>query len=131
MSAYLATEAGYLGVTRSTGTPREIEYQLFSQITGRLHRANDPEVQFSDLAEAVFDNLSLWRTIALDVADQDNDLPDMLRAQLFYLYEFTSVHTRKVLQREADATALIEINTSIMRGLKPKQPGKGPDQCLA
>ncbi len=131
MSAYSAMQSGYLGVTRSTGTPREIEFQLFSQITGRLNKANEPDASFAELVEAVTDNLTLWRTIALDVADQDNDLPEMLRAQLFYLYEFTSAHTRKVLQREVDATALIDVNTTIMRGLKPKQPGKGPDQCLA
>lgn len=120
MSAYSAMQTGYLGVARSTGMPREIEYQLFSQITGRLHRAGTDAVSFPDLAEALNDNLTLWRTIALDVATEDNELPEMLRAQLFYLYEFTDAHTKKVLRREADATALIDVNRSIMRGLKPK-----------
>ena len=131
MSAQSAIQSGYLGATRSTGLPRDIEYQLFSQITGRLHKASDDPDKFPDLAAALSDNLTLWRTIALDVADQDNELPDLLRARLFYLYEFTNAHTPKVLRREADASALIDINTSVMRGLKPRQPGKGPDQCQA
>ena len=125
MSAHPAMQTGYLGVTRSTGTPREIEYQLFSQVTGRLRRASQEDTPFPELAAALTENLQLWQTIAVDVADESNGLPPMLRAQLFYLYEFTSAHTSKVLQRKADATPLIDVNTTIMAGLKPKKPGKG------
>jgi len=131
MPANALKQNGYIDATRSTGTPRDIEYRLFSRVTGRLNRASQDGAAFPDLVQALNDNLTLWRTIALDVADDGNDLPDQLRAQLFYIYEFTSAHTPKVLRREADASVLIDINTSIMRGLRPTMPGKGTDPCLA
>ena len=109
---------GYMAATRSTGMPRDVEYQVFCKVTGALNRASTEPINFSDLASALNENLTLWRTIALDVIDADNGLPASLRAQLFYLFEFTQSHTPKILRREADASALIDINTSIIRGLK-------------
>ncbi|MEM6661969.1 MAG: flagellar biosynthesis regulator FlaF [Pseudomonadota bacterium] len=127
MSAYPALQTGYMGGSRAMGTPREIEYHLFSQVTGRLRQTSQDGVPFSELAEALVDNQTLWRTIATDVADESNGLPEKLRAQLFYLFEFTNAHTSKVLQRQADVTPLIEVNTTIMGGLRPVNPGKGSD----
>ncbi len=109
---------GYMTATRSTGMPRDVEYQVFCKVTGALNRASTEPVNFSELASALNENLTLWRTIALDVIDAENGLPASLRAQLFYLFEFTQAHTPKILRREADASALIDINTSIIRGLK-------------
>lgn len=105
--------------------PRNIEYQLFSKTTGRLNKASQPDGSFNDLAQALSDNLELWRILALDVIDDENGLPDQLRAQLFYLFEFTNAHTSKVLRGEADATALIDINTSIMKGLRQSPQEEG------
>lgn len=109
---------GYMAATRSTGMPRDVEYQVFCKVTGALNRASTEPVNFSELASALNENLTLWRTIALDVIDADNGLPASLRAQLFYLFEFTQAHTPKILRRETDASALIDINRSIIRGLK-------------
>jgi flagellar protein FlaF len=131
MSALARNLNGYLDATRSTGNPRDVEYQLFSRVTGRLNRAIQPNASFAELAAALDENSRLWREIALDVAAAENGLPQGLRAQLFYLYEFTAAHTQKVLRNQADASALIDVNTSIMRGLRSRNPGKGPDQCLA
>jgi flagellar protein FlaF len=55
--------------------------------------------------------------MAADVADSLNSLAPQLRAQIFYLAEFTELHSKKVLRGEATAEVLIEINTSILRGL--------------
>jgi flagellar protein FlaF len=44
-------------------------------------------------------------------------LPRALRAQIFYLAEFTRQHTSKVLRGDAEVTPLIDINTAIMQGL--------------
>lgn len=131
MSALAKKMNGYLEATRTTGNPRDIEYQLFAKITGRLNRANDPDRPFSELASALSDNLRLWTEIGLNVAEPENELPKQLRAQLFYLFEFTQQHTQKALRQEADASALIDINMSVMRGLRPNNPGKGPEQCPA
>ena len=131
MSALAKSQNGYLDATRSTGNPREVEYQMFARVTARLNKGNLPNAEFNELAAALNENLTLWREVALSVADPDNELPTSLRAQLFYLYEFTVAQTQKALRGEADIGALIEVNMSIMRGLRPKQPGKGPDPCLA
>ena len=131
MSALAQLQNSYLDATRSTGTPRDVEYQLFIRVTGKLNRGSVDGADFSVLAGALNENLTLWQALALDVMSPENTLPDKLRAQLFYLYEFTASHTRRVLQRQADASALIDINTAIMRGLRQRMPGKGPDQCPA
>lgn len=129
MSALAQKQNGYMEATRSVGMPREVEYHLFSQITGRLNRANKEGADFALLAEALHENVALWRTIGLSVAEPENELPPQLRAQLFYLFEFTREHTPKVLRGEADAAALIDINTNIMRGLRQSAPEQGLDQC--
>jgi flagellar protein FlaF len=56
------------------------------------------------------------------VADDDNDLPEDLRARLFYLYEFTNHHTRLVIRKKESPVPLLEINMAILRGLKNESP---------
>ena len=41
-----------------------------------------------------------------------------MRAQIFYLAEFTQIHSARVLKREAEPGILVDINTAMMRGLK-------------
>lgn len=109
----------YSDATAPTKTERSTEYQVFAQITHRLKKASaDGLENFIDLAGAIHDNRRLWIILASDVAEKENGLPDQLRAQIFYLAEFTEHHSRKVLAREVTADALIEVNTSIMRGLR-------------
>lgn len=108
----------YMSATRSIGAPRDVEYLLFSKVTGRLNRARRVGTDFPELVNALVENDALWRTIAIDVIGNGNTLPAALRAQLFYLYEFTRTHTPKVIRGEADAAVLIDINTAIMRGLR-------------
>ena len=56
--------------------------------------------------------------MATQVADAKNALPQGLRAQIFYLAEFTLQHSRKALSGGASVRPLIEINTAVMRGLR-------------
>lgn len=100
-------------------TERSTEYQVFAQITYRLSKAKDVGFNgYKDLVSALHDNSRLWTILAADVAESDNGLPKSLRAQIFYLAEFTELHTRKILAREATPEALIDVNTAIMRGLR-------------
>jgi len=62
--------------------------------------------------------MRLWSTLALDVAQPENGLPSALRAQLFYLYQFTTEHSRAVLKGAASVEVLVDINTAVMRGLR-------------
>jgi flagellar protein FlaF len=90
-----------------------------ARITQKLRVAASEGLSgFPTLAAALNDNRKLWNIFLVDVADPQNPLPDDLRARIFYLAEFTRVHTAKVLARQADVAPLIEINTAILRGLR-------------
>ncbi|RMD93228.1 MAG: flagellar biosynthesis regulatory protein FlaF [Alphaproteobacteria bacterium] len=100
-------------------TARAIEYEVFAKITARLRAAVDARAGgLAPLAEALHENRRLWTLLASSVADPGNLLPAELRARIFYLAEFTAHHSEKVLNGEADPAVLIEINTSVMKGLR-------------
>ncbi len=98
---------------------RSVEYDLIAQVTQRLRTAwGNRTTDFPALVAALTDNQKLWSTLASDVALPDNGLPAPLRAQLFYLYEFTLHHSRAVLDRGASAEVLTDINMAMLRGLR-------------
>lgn len=100
-------------------TPRAQEYDLLARCTQKLAMAwMRRKEDFPLLATALTENLQLWSALAADVAEKGNGLPAPLRAQLFYLYEFTAGHTRSVLENRASVEVLIDINTAVMRGLR-------------
>jgi flagellar protein FlaF len=117
---------GHFVITAAYGRPegpvrtaRGLEYDLFARTTRALRDAWPTRGEnFARLAEAVADNARLWCVLAADVAGANNALPQALRAQLFYLYEFTAGHSRKVLNGTATVDVLIDINTAVMRGLR-------------
>ncbi len=111
-------------------TPRQAEYQVLSTVTARLGAA-DAQGDFPRLVGALHDNGRLWTRLAADVANAANGLPQELRARIFYLAEFTRAHTRRVLKGEAEAQALIDINTAIMRGLSGTAPAAPPMTAAA
>ena len=97
---------------------RGTEYEIFARVTAALRRTRTGEGGFAALVRALHDNRSLWTTLAADVANETNGLPKVLRAQIFYLSQFTARHTRMVLSGEAMIDVLIDINTAVMRGLR-------------
>ncbi len=100
-------------------TPRSIEYEAFARVTHRLKSAAERgKAGFPDLAQALHLNRQLWSMLAADVAEPDNGLPNELRARIFYLAEFTAIHSRKVLRGTEQIDALVEVNTAVMRGLR-------------
>lgn len=97
---------------------RAVEAQIVGQVTARLRSAaQSADTDFPTFVQALQDNRRMWLILASDVADSDNGLAKELRAQIFYLAEFTQQHTGKVLRNRASADALIEINTAVLRGL--------------
>ncbi|SEW41202.1 flagellar protein FlaF [Cognatiyoonia koreensis] len=98
-------------------TPRSVEASLLSQVTAALKKTLEGATHFADTVSAVHRNREMWIVLASDVADPENALPDMLRAQIFYLAEFTEQHSHRILRGEADATALIDVNSAVLRGL--------------
>ena len=118
MNTAVLAQSLYAKPTRELGTARGIEYKAFSKVTARLASWNEEKDSFASLAEALCENQLLWTVLGADVADQGNELPTQLRAQLFYLTEFTNHQTKQIMAGEAKPEVLVEINTSIMRGLR-------------
>ncbi|OUS05732.1 flagellar biosynthesis regulator FlhF [Rhodobacterales bacterium 52_120_T64] len=119
MNIAALARSAYSDVSAPIKTERSTEYQIFAQITHRLTQASTGDIaSFIDLAEAIHENRRLWTVLASDVVNKENGLPAQLRAQIFYLAEFTENHSTKVLSKEATTVALVEINTAVMRGLR-------------
>ncbi len=100
-------------------TPRSLEYELLARATQGLSKAwSHKATEYAALVAALDENQQLWSTLAADVAEPENSLPVQLRAQLFYLYEFTAQHSHAVREKNASVEVLIDINTAVMRGLR-------------
>lgn len=118
MNAIDQARQAYAPTQIATRSSRAIEAQLLGQITARLRQTlSDPPGGFPALVAAIDDNRRIWTSLAASVADHDNHLPAPLRAQIFYLAEFTDWHSRAILRGAANVVPLIDINTAIMRGL--------------
>jgi flagellar protein FlaF len=102
-----------------TRSLRSVEYDLLAQVTQRLRNAwANRATDFPGLVRALADNTQLWSTLASDVALPGNSLPAVLRARLFYLYEFIVQHSRQVMDDKASVEVLADINMAVMRGLR-------------
>lgn len=116
---FLAARSGYARPEAPQKTPRALEYDLLARSTQRLTAAwTNRKQDYPALMVALDENQRVWTTLAVDVADSGNGLPAKLRAQLFYLYEFTAEHSRAVRDNAASVDVLVDINTAVMRGLR-------------
>jgi len=121
VNATTLAKTAYANPGQPTRTLRGVEYELFARVTHRLKAASQGgTASFAALARAIYENRRLWTVIATDVSSNENALPAPLRARLFYLNEFTQHHSRRVLSGDASVDVLVDINTSIMRGLREK-----------
>jgi flagellar protein FlaF len=80
-------------------------------------RAARRDAPVSERAAALHENRRLWLVLATDLADEANALPDMLRARLLFLAEFTLLNGGRALKDAEALQPLIDINTAVMRGL--------------
>lgn len=118
MNAIELARQAYAPTTHSLKSDRDIEAQLVGKVTATLRRAaSKQKTHYPEFVEALHQNREMWAAFAVDVAGTDNTLSKPLRAQIFYLAEFTELHSSKILRGEADVDPLIEINTSVLRGL--------------
>jgi len=118
MNAFNMAKMAYADTTSPTRTPRGTEYDAFARITHRMKASATDTSKFNILAAALYENKKLWAILAADISDNGNPLPKELRGRIFYLYEFTTQHTSKVLRKEASVDVLVDINTAVMRGLR-------------
>ena len=114
MSAMTLAQNAYAQAGPALKTDRAIEAQVLSGITARM---GNQALTFPEQVRAVHDNRRFWTLLAADVSTNDNSLPSELRAQIFYLAEYSIDHSDRFLKGDADLTALVDINTAIIRGL--------------
>ena len=117
MNAFNMAQTAYTSSSAPVRTERGTEYDVFSRVTHALKAATEKS-DYPAFISALHENRKLWTLLAVDVADAENGLPRELRAQLFYLAEFTQKHTSLVIAGKADPAPLIDVNTSVMRGLR-------------
>ncbi len=98
-------------------SPRDAEYDIFSRVTRMLRQA--PRTADSvETIQAVYKNSELWTLLAADLAEPGNGLPDETKAGLISLAGFAIRHGRAVMAGDAQTDPLIDINMTVMRGLR-------------
>jgi flagellar protein FlaF len=100
-------------------SPRETEYRLFGEITRSLMAAAEEGAVDAQARVAALDwNRRLWTTLASDCSREDNALPEGVRAQIISLSLWVNRHTSAVIRQEESFQPLIDVNRSIMEGLR-------------
>ena len=112
------THRAYHTALRATEPPRATEYRLFGQVTGALIDAQSKGFSGGPLAETVDWNRQLWRTLAADCLDDRNQLPQEVRAKIVSLSLWVGKYSKQVMRKGAPVTPLIEVNRTIMQGLR-------------
>ncbi len=124
MNALLKAKSAYSAAKAPASTTKDKEYDIVARATQNLlaaHKtasANKGADGFTVLVEALHKNRKMWNLFEVDLAAKENQLPQDVKENLFYLAEFTRQHTSKVLSRKANVRALIEINMAVLRGLR-------------
>lgn len=109
----------YAKIIRRTESSRDIEYRVFACVTAALQDATSPDTHFSSRLKAIHHNRELWQTLACDLADDGNMLPGDLKAKLLGLAIWVTRETSRVASNGSSLDALINVNKSIMQGLRP------------
>ncbi len=119
MNAMMKAQRAYSTAAAPTRTAKDVEYDALARITHKIRSSalKGPE-SYGTLVRALHDNRKLWDIFATEVSDANNPLPSDLKARLFYLAEFTRHHTSRVLAKQETVDALVEVNTSVLRGLR-------------
>ncbi len=107
---------GYQQVQNATEDPRKTEYRLFALVTKSLMDAVESD-NAATRNKALHWNRRLWLTLQTDCSDEDNNLPDDMRAGIISLALWVDRYSRMVMKGEAEMSNLIDVNRSIMEGL--------------
>lgn len=118
MSVSSLARSVYTNPASAMRAPRDTEFELIARITRKLRTTADQPHRYAEFVEALHENRNLWAVFAVDLVESENKLPDALRRSLVYLAQFTILHTDKLLKGEGSADILMDINTSVMRGLR-------------
>ena len=108
----------YQQATARAEKPRESEYRLFGQVTRALieaSRASTDDLQTR--IDAIDWNRRLWTALANDCAQPENQLPEILRAQIISLSSWVRRYSSAVMRGDEAFDALIDVNRIMMQGL--------------
>ena len=123
MNSYAQAQRAYAPAASPTRTARSAEYEVIARVSHRLRKAILAD-DYKELAAALYENNRLWIALAVDCLDDNNLLPEDLRATIVSLSIFTQKHTQRVLAKEENAVPLLEINSAILKGLKQESADK-------
>jgi len=112
------THRAYQNAQRISEDPRQTEYRLFGQVTGALIDVRKANAKGGTLVDAIDWNRRLWRTLAADCLDDSNKLPREVRAQIVSLSLWVGRYSKEVTRKGASVDPLIEVNRTIMEGLR-------------
>lgn len=109
----------YKQAQKELSSPKGIELKVFMSVTSAIKAVNmDAPGAKSKLYEALLENAELWRVIFIDLINPENALPTDLKHNLISLADFTQKHTQAVLGGHADHQVLLDINESVIAGLR-------------
>jgi flagellar biosynthesis activator protein FlaF len=122
----------YQRAAQRAESPRDTEYRLFTEVTRALIEAAQADPSDLKTRVAALDwNRRLWTALAADCASAQNRLPDSLRASIVSLSMFVGRHTSETIRGGGSLDLLIDVNRSIMQGLKPGAPAPAPTSARA
>jgi flagellar protein FlaF len=98
---------------------REIEAMAFTKAALKLEDTKKALDDYDAYASALKFNQLLWTIIQADIVDQENQLPDQLKANILSLSIFVDRQTIKALAdtSEKHLDVLININKNLAEGL--------------
>lgn len=105
--------AAYSRRAQTTESPRQAEQAIFIRLTRQLEQAEGS----TDLANAVDENRRLWARLMADLIEDGNQMEPQTKAMLIGLGQWVGRHSSHVLAGKADASALVDVNKSIIKGL--------------
>jgi len=116
---YAQPQAGaYAAMDDALLSPKRAEAHAIAGLTRRMIATfADDAAPFSRRADILHENRRLWYAVLQSVADDDNEMPDALRAGLVNLGAFVDRATTELLRGKGDARVLLEINRRIVAGL--------------
>lgn len=99
-------------------TPRATEHRLMSEITGEMMDARAAGLTGAALIQPLHRNREMWSAFADDCGPVGNGLPDTLRAGIVSLALWVNRFTSDVVTGREKIDALIDVNRTIMEGLR-------------
>jgi flagellar protein FlaF len=101
-------------------TPRAIEATALTKAAVMLEEAKNNESDMDAFKKAVRFNHLLWTIIQADITEEENKLPDEIKANIMSLSIFIDKQTTKALQDSSHAVlqSMIDVNKNLAAGLR-------------